>query len=221
MSDAFQDPKVFGGVWPAKPELLGRLVAFVVKGHNPNATITIGGKVSPAPEVEVDIFVIDGGPLEFGGKYPINGDAHTPPNQVIDTPCVFKDVRYSGVNFVSALKDAIGGGPVVGVVERSTFGQHPYNITKLESGHPRRTLAAQFWGTLMTGGFANPEPKPIPGRGAPTPGANPYAQPEAVAPPGFEAIWGTMTDAQKAVILGQQPAAPAQPQQQAQARPLY
>jgi hypothetical protein len=261
--DPFQDPRGGGGIWPAKPELLGRLVAFVVKGYNPDAKMQDG---TPAPEIECDLFVLDGGPLEFGGKYPITGD-HTPPHLVIQTPCVFVGARYSGVNFVNALKDKIGGGPVIGVVERSTFGRKPYNITKEQTGpgSPKRQLAGQFWSSMMLGEWTPPEATPIPGRGAPIPGANPYAQPQvqpapvappaavpavdpayaaylaaqqapAAAPPvdpayaawlatqgqpaapapvaipaGYEPIWHTLTDAQRATVL----AGPAGQQQQA------
>jgi len=202
--DAFQDPKAMGEPGPAMSELAGRTVAVVVKTYDPTATYQApGDKDGPKsrPSVYGDLFVFDGGPLNYGGS-----DSSTdpkPPTHTIQTPCVFRGRYFAGVNVVSALRDAApvivdangaqtkgpgNGGPVIGLVERSTFGGKPWNLTKLDPSNAERgpqfahlrQQAGQIWGAMAAGSLVMADHAtngiPIPGVAAPVPGANPYAQ---------------------------------------------
>lgn len=182
-ADPFSDPRSFGGV-PLNPrELAGRLVAFVVKEYDANATFGEGKNVQSRPDILVDVYILDGPPVEFGGTYPINGDPHTPPTHVIHAPAMLADRKFGGVNMVEALKGSVGGGPVVGVVVQSTIGNKPWNITKLPVGDPRRTAGGQMWAQIKAGSVVvNREGVPIPGRAAPVAGANPYATGQPIPP---------------------------------------
>ncbi len=180
----FSSPRVGSGEpGPATSELAGRLVAFVVKGYDPNAEY----EGTKRPNVTADIYVIDGGPLEYGGNYSLTKQQdNRPPYLVTQTPCVFRDRFVSGDNLVRALASEVGKGPVLGIVVRSTVGRRPWNLDKVPDGDPRWQYASQFWAAMMSGQWSNPEPQNIPGRvgpvgvtpppapGAPVP--NPYAQ---------------------------------------------
>lgn len=239
--DAFQDPRTIGEPGPSMSELNGRTIAVVVKTYDPTATYQApGDKDGPKsrPSVFGDLYVFNGGPLNYGGS-----DSQTdpkPPTHTVQTPAVFRGRYFAGVNVVSALRDAApiildanggqakgpgNGGPVIGLVERSTFGGKPWNLTKLdpsnaERGHlflQLRQQAGQIWGAMAAGSFTMATHAdngvPIPGVGAPVAGANPYAQqaPAAVpmqAPQGYGAPQAQINQ------WAGQPVNPQNPQQQ-------
>lgn len=221
MNQPFTDPQVGSGEpGPAISELDGRVVAFVVKNYNPNALDPAG---KPKPSVTADVFVIDGGPLQFGGNYSLDPREQRAPYLQIQTPARFADRMFSGVNIVRALQGEVGKGPVLGVVVRSEVGQRPWNLDKLTDADPRRAYAGQFWSAMMTGQWANPTAHAIPGRPGPagttpppTPGApvpNPYAQAPALQQSAQQFA------PQAPVQQFQQPPAPA-PQYMTQPAPL-
>lgn len=192
MSQPFTNPRVGGGEpGPAISELDGRVVAFVVKKYDPNATDPAG---KPKPAVTADVYVIDNGtPLQYGGNYSLIPSEQRLPYMQVSTPVHFANRIYSGVNIVRALQSEVGKAPVLGVIVRSEVGNRPWNLDVLADDDPRRAFAGQFWSAMMTGQWTNPIGVPIPGRpgpagadmSAPAPGApvpNPYAQPAPQQP---------------------------------------
>lgn len=248
--DAFQDPRAMGEPGPAMSELNGHVIAVVVKSYDPTAMYQApGDKEGPKsrPCVVGDLYVFGQGSLNYGGS-----DSQTdpkPPTHTISLPAKFTGRYFAGVNVVSALRDAApivvaqggqqmqgpgNGGPVIGLVEKSTFGGKPWNLTKLEPGNPERgqqfaqlrSAAGQQWGQQSAGilKFATHAENgaPIPGQGGPVAGANPYgAAPAQAAPygnwPQGAAPVNPQNPGQQAWGQGMPQAAPAQVDPQAAA----
>ncbi len=224
----FSSPRVGSGEpGPAISELDGRCVAFVVKSYDPNSLDPAG---KPKPSVTADVYVIDGGPLDFGGNYSLDPREQRAPYMRCEVPARFTDRMFSGVNIVRALRDEVGKSPVLGVVVRSDVGQRPWNFDKIPDGHPRWTIAGQFWAAMIQGQWQNPTALAIPGRVGPAgttpppmPGApipNPYAQtqqPYGTPPSGNPQQYGPAPavspyppNAGEAQYAAQQPAQPPQ-----------
>lgn len=172
--DAFQDPRAVGEPGPTMSELAGRTIAVVVRSYDPTATYLAPGdkEAKSRPCVVGDLYVFDGGPLNYGGSDSTNDPK--PPTHTVAVPAKFEGRYFAQVNVVSALRDAAPvildaqggqsrgpgqGGPVIGLVERSTFGGKPWNLTKLNAQDPQRggqfaalrMAAGQLWGQAQAG----------------------------------------------------------------------
>lgn len=136
--------------------------------------------------ITANIFVLDGGPLQFGGK----PEKYVPHTLVVATPYVAEGIYISQVNLVAALLPSLPspqspqGGLVIGVIEQgitNTPGNNPpWNLTLLDPADPRRGLAAQILQRFFTGQFVNPEPQQT---GAPMPPGGPLAYTHATTMP--------------------------------------
>lgn len=215
----FLDPTVGGLPGPSISELAGRFVAFVPKSYDPNAK-GLDPNVPVKPAVTTDVIVLDGGNLQYGAAPKADPPRPNPthitaidpqpgPDGIVRQGAVFPNRVFSGVNVVSALRDNVGRGIVLGVVELGTVGKpgqnRPWNITPLTPSDPRRMLAHQWFAGMSAGTVkphegtemtnqpqANPGPAaqqfyntalPGPGYGAPHPATVPgYGQPQPAVP---------------------------------------
>lgn len=211
----FLDPTL-GEPGPSIAELTGRFCAFIPVSHDPNALNF--DKTGPAPKgsVTYHVVVLDGGPLYFGAA-PKATPPRMQPTHVINVPAEFHNQMSSNVNIAGALRDHVGKGVVLGVVELSTVGtkgNKPYNITPIDPNDPRRSLAHNYYAGRAAGTVtANVATELTPGMMAPQVQqqvAQHYAPP--VAAPAAQPVAQQFTQP----AFGQpQPAMPAGPAFQA------
>lgn len=199
----FLDPRTGGEIGPSVEELAGRLVAFIPISFDPNAPnkyhVPSDANSSPTkPMVTADIVVLDGGQLYFGKALKASPPRPVPTHVVqidqtmgpVGLPermgAEFQGRAFSGPNMVSAMRDFIGKGIVLGRVTQgvSKNGNNPpWNIAKLEPNDPARQLAAQYFGGRAAGTVTPHTPvelNPAPSANMPI---NPYsAQPQFVPP---------------------------------------
>jgi hypothetical protein len=136
--------------------------------------------------ITANIFVLDGGPLEFGGK----PEKYVPHTLVVATPYLAEGIYISQSNLLTALNKALpspqkpSGGLVVGVIVqgKASKAEHnpPWNLLTLDEGDPRKALASQLLQRFFTGQFVNPEPQET---GTPTPAAGALAYTHATTMP--------------------------------------
>jgi hypothetical protein len=164
------DPGAIGGVRPRIADLRNRCVIVqplsIARGVPGVQQGTVQDRIT------ANVFVIDGGPLEFGGK----PERYVPHTLVVPTPYLAEGVYISQTNLVSQLSPSLPspqnpqGGLVVGVITqgKASKAEHnpPWNLVTLEATDPRRHLSAQLLQAFFTGQFRNPEPQQT---GAPTP----------------------------------------------------
>jgi hypothetical protein len=179
-----EDPSAIGGVRPRIADLRNRCVIVQPTRIERNVPGVQQGTVQD--RITANIFVLDGGPLEFGGK----PEKYVPHTLVVPTPFLAEGVYISQTNLVAALVTSLPGpgkpqgSLVVGVIAqgRSNNPQNnpPWNLLALDANDPRRALAAQLLQRFFTGGFTNPEPQQT---GAPTPPGGPLAYTHATTMP--------------------------------------
>lgn len=181
---SLDDPGAVGGVRPRIADLRNRTVIVQPLSIARNVPGVQPGSLQD--RITANIFVLDGGPLEFGGK----PEKFVPHTLVVPTPFLAEGMYISQTNMVQALTASLPspqkpqGGLVVGVITqgRANNPQHnpPWNIVALEAGDPRRQLAASLLQAFFTGQFRNPEPQQT---GAPTPPGGALAYTHAVTMP--------------------------------------
>ena len=181
---SLDDPGAVGGVRPRIADLRNRTVIVQPLSIARNVPGVQPGSLQD--RITANIFVLDGGPLEFGGK----PEKFVPHTLVAPTPFLAEGMYISQTNMVQALTASLPGpgkpqgGLVVGVITqgRANNPQHnpPWNIVALEAGDPRRQLAANLLQQFFTGQFRNPEPQQT---GAPTPPGGALAYTHAVTMP--------------------------------------
>jgi hypothetical protein len=178
------DPAAIGGTRPRIADLRNRCVIVQPIAIARNVPGVQAGQVQD--RITANIFVLDGGPLEFGGK----PEKYVPHTLVVATPYVAEGVYISQTNLVAALLPSLPspqapqGGLVIGVIEQGRASKAefnpPWNLTLLDPADPRRGLAAQILQRFFTGQFVNPEPQQT---GAPMPPGGPLAYTHATTMP--------------------------------------
>lgn len=178
------DPGAIGGVRPRIADLRGRCVIVQPLSIARNVPGVQAGTTQD--RITANIFVLDGGPLEFGGK----PEKYVPHTLVVSTPYLAEGVYISQTNMVAALTPSLPspqkpqGGLVIGVISqgRASKPEHnpPWNLVVLEPNDPRRGLASHMLQQFFTGAFVNPEPQQT---GAPTPPGGALAYTHATTMP--------------------------------------
>lgn len=181
---SLDDPGAVGGVRPRIADLRNRTVIVQPLSIARNVPGVQPGSLQD--RITANVFVLDGGPLEFGGR----PEKFVPHTLVVPTPFLAEGVYISQTNMVQALTASLPGpgkpqgALVVGVITqgRANNPQHnpPWNIVALEPGDPRRQLAANLLQQFFTGQFRNPEPQQT---GAPTPPGGALAYTHATTMP--------------------------------------
>lgn len=180
----FVDPHIPSGApGPGFDDLQGRTVAIfptqvgvskAFKGQTKN--VDADGNV---PTVWFDIYIVDGGDIIYGAAPKAEPPRPMPTHKAV-APTVFRNQMSSHVNIYRALHMYAGKGAyVIGVVGRSSIGNNPYQIEKLEPGDPRQALAQQIVTEFVTGARQEIAPEAL-NFGA-TPTAPPAAPPVAPA----------------------------------------
>jgi hypothetical protein len=178
------DPAAIGGTRPRIADLRNRCVIVQPMAIARNVPGVQPGSVQD--RITANIFVLDGGPLEFGGK----PEKFVPHTLVVPTPYVAEGIYISQTNMVTALLPSLPspqspqGGLVIGVIVqgKASKAEHnpPWNLALLDPADPRRGLAAQILQRFFTGQFVNPEPVQT---GAPMPPGGALAYTHAVTMP--------------------------------------
>ncbi len=178
------DPGQIGGTRPRIADLRNRCVIVQPLSIARGVPGVQAGTVQD--RITANVFVIDGGPLEFGGK----PEKYVPHTLVVPTPYLAEGLYISQTNMVSQLSPSLPspqnpqGGLVVGVIMqgKASKAEHnpPWNLVTLEESDPRRGYAAQLLQAFFTGQFRNPEPQQT---GAPTPPGGPLAYTHAATMP--------------------------------------
>jgi hypothetical protein len=159
----FEDPAAAGGKRPRIADLMGRTV-FVqplkiergLPGLDPGST---------QDRITANVTVIDGGPLQFGGK----PEKHQPHTMTVSTPYTAEGVFISQTALINALSDALPspkkphGGVVLGVVVQGAQPSDarkspPWLLQTLDAADPRRAQAQAVLAAVIQGHFVNPEP---------------------------------------------------------------
>lgn len=217
--DPFQDPSRGGGAAPSARHLEGRTI--IVVPHRVDETSKFKDAVRPT--AYLDLFVLDGGPMQYGD----NADLHTPPTHQIQTPCHFANIMMGNSGIVNEVRDLLRrGGMSVGVVQRGQKGNRPYLITKVETdldgntrpdGAQRRELARNIYFAHTSGSWQSPEPLLLQPAG-PLPGSVNYANAATPwqAAQMASAHLDSVVNAQYGPPAGQQPPAPNPYPQQSQ-----
>lgn len=219
MTNPFSSPAAPGAPEPApRPrDLVGCLVAYSPRAFTPAGAPGNDkgvGNSEPRNRVTADLIVLDTprGPIAFGGSPEWEQDPK-PHYLAVAGPAKFDGVWISNQTIVNAL--APNGQPllgqlVLGVIERSTFGQKPFNLVAVD-GTPAMEKAIDIYNRLSMGAAQYNTPQPIPGApvpqgrnaptGAPMPPANSVSYGYAPSPvPQAPTAW-----------MGQQPPAPVMP----------
>ncbi len=148
----FLDPTL-GEPGPSMAELFGRFCAFIPKHHDPDALNYEKSAKAVNGEVTFDVVVLDGGNLYYGAA-PKATPPRPNPTHVVAVPAEFRGQMSSNVNVAGALRQHVGKGVVLGVVELSTIGSKgnkPINITPIAPNDPRRSLAHQYFAGRAAG----------------------------------------------------------------------
>lgn len=179
------EPGAIGGTLPRVADMRNRAVLIQplkidrnVPGVQPGTT---------QDRITANVFVLDGGPLEFGGK----PEKFVPHTMVTACPSLHEGVYISQTNMVKALLGSLPstqrpqGGICMGriVQGQASKAEHnpPWNLAEVPAADPARGIAQQVLQAWITGAFVNPEPQPT-GTAAPAaPGAPTYPVTHAVA----------------------------------------
>lgn len=205
-----EDPAAAGGKRPRIADAAGRTVMIQplkiergLPGLKPGET---------QDRITANLTVIDGGPLQFGGK----PEKHQPHTMTVSTPYTAEGVYISQVGLINALSDALpspkkpNGGVVVGVIVQGAQPKDPawtppWLIQTLDEKDPRRAAAQQVLAAMIQGHFTNPEPIDI------TTGVSTSAMPAAVHNPGQPTQYTTTAGIQAAMQQAANPTSlPAQ-----------
>lgn len=183
MTNPFSSPAAPGAPDPApRPrDLVGCLVAY-----SPRAITLAGapgnekgvGKSEPRDRVTADLIVLEipvqavrdtfqttPGVVMFGGSPDWEQDPR-PHHLTISGPARFDGVWVSQENIVkfalAPSRTPLVGQLILGVVERSTFGNRPFNLVDV-AGTPSMDRAIQIYTALASGAIQYSVPQPIPG----------------------------------------------------------
>jgi hypothetical protein len=226
-SNPFSSPAAPGAPDPApRPrDLVGCLVAyspreFTAAGAPGNEKgVGEGANASPPRDrVTADLIVLStpgDQPVVFGGS-PEWERKPTPHYLSVGGPARFDGVWVNNQTIVKAL--APGGQPLVGqlilgVIERSTFGNMPFNLVAVD-GTPQMAKAIEIYTALSMGAMAYRTPQPIPG--APVP-QKANAVPAGPMPPANSVNYGYPPA--PAPVMPPMPGIPTPPGQPAPAVP--
>jgi hypothetical protein len=181
---------------PRPRDMVGCLVAYAPKlftlAGAPGNTEGVGG--SPARDrVTADLFILEtpNGPITFGGSPEYERDPK-PHTHTVHGPARFSGVWVSNSNIVKALApngQVLAGAMVLGVIERSTVGNLPFNLVDV-AGTPAMARAIDIWSRLQVPGSGTVynDPIPLPGVAAAAPAntvqyGSPNAYPTVVGGP--------------------------------------
>lgn len=206
-----------GGASPRPRDMQGCLVAYAPLKFTKAGTednLTGVGKDQPNDRVTADLFVLDtnGRAIQFGGspEWDQRPKPHT--HQVVG-PARFPSIWISNKTIVQALApggNALRGGLILGIIERSTFGNMPFNLVAVDDKPELMARALQIWNALTAGQLQYNEPTEIPGAAQWQP-TQPQGQVQYVAPQQFQQAMATPgLTPQDQTWLAQQ-AAPAMP----------
>lgn len=223
-ANPFADPSLGGAGGGLKiRDLEGRTVVMIPTAYDPTAK-GIPTRDNPNPtqeQITADVFVLDGGPVRYGS----NLQQGTPDLYEVATPYYATGVLVSNVNIVRALKPHVGGGIVLGRIERGITKQQgnsrPWNLSPLTDTMPEhvqrqqgvtpdqvardrqaRQAAADLWSARTMGSFVNPQPtelRPVPTPAIPqswTPAPQYQMSAPAPAGPAMPANWNPTVWAQ-------------------------
>lgn len=182
---------------------VGRLVAFLPKHR---AVGTKFDKVTPQDQIVCDVVVLDGGPVDFGGKANNSGQMIEPDiMRVVPAPYFLaENVIVAAASLLKSVARGLAN-PTIGQPARAVVGRLWQdamfrNAWKQREATQQDMDAFNAWNAqVMAGAFVNPTPQRIPGV-APVQQAQPvyagnvdpwaaqappppqYAQPQQVAP---------------------------------------
>jgi hypothetical protein len=171
---------------PRPRDMVGCLVAYSPKlltpAGAPGNTEGVGG--SPARDrITADLFILKTpmGPITFGGSPEYERDPK-PHTHTVAGPARFSGVWVSNSNIVKALApngQVLAGAMVLGIIERSTVGNLPFNLVDV-AGTPAMNEAIAIWSALQIpgSGTAYNEPQPLPGFAPAAPNSVQYAAPQ-------------------------------------------
>lgn len=155
------DPARGGGVGPAARHLVGRTVIIVPQ--RVDETTQYGNPPQPRPTAYFDLYVVDGGPLEFGDSQ--ERGKERPNTHRVATPAYFSNVMMGSSQIVAEVRAKLGKGISVGVIEQGTKGQRPYLVTSCgkdvngndrPDGEQRKALAQKLWFAHKDGSWTPP-----------------------------------------------------------------
>lgn len=158
-SNPFSDPTGGGSISPKARDLVGRTIIVEPLGVDENATF----KDAKRPSARFHLWVVDGAfPLFFGD----NLDTRSPHTHRIDGPARFANAISANAGFVNEVRNKLGKGISLAVVEQGTKGNRPYLLTPVDTtldGAPRpdaaqrRAAALKMWNDFNAGArFAEP-----------------------------------------------------------------
>lgn len=186
------DPSRGGGVSPAARELIGRTVIIAPKRVDQSASY----QGQSRPTAYFDLYVIDGGPLQFGSSE--DRANPRPATHVVDTPAFFAGAMMGNSEIVKEIQAKLGKGLIVGVIEQGTKGNRPFLIQPCSTtvlgqerpdGAQRKQLAQQVWEAHHNDSWTPPAPTEL----AVAPagyGVVNYGQQPQYAPQGPPPAWG-------------------------------
>lgn len=124
------------------------------------------------PQLTLDLYVVDGGPLEYGDS--LDAAAPRPNTHRVDTPAFFSNIQINNKGLVdegrALLQQAQMTGQqkmTVGVVQQGNKGNRPALLTRCETdldgntrpdGAQRREAARQLWFNHQSGAWTPPVP---------------------------------------------------------------
>lgn len=204
----FADPSAVGGTRPATRDLVGRVVIVRPTSYNPTAPGYTPGTTQE--RVTLDVMVVTGGPVEFGGN-PRRGKPNT---LRAATPYFATGLFVSNSNIVAATREFVGKSVVLGRVTEGVASdpknENPFNLMKITPDEPEYGQAVALWTQYLNGQFLNPVPVSI-GAAPAIPQVAQPAQAQAAVPAvdPNAAFAAFMAEQQRLAAAAAQPAAPA------------
>lgn len=184
----FVDPTLGGDPGPGWEALLGRSVAIWVNQLGNSAKF--GEPGTQVPTAWFDIYVCDGGPLQYGKALKANPPRPFDTHVVDAMPAFFRNQMTSHVSMYRACERAHQQRAwLTGTIIRSDVGQNPYQIQAFVEGDPRRGMVQQVVTACVQGTQQPVQPRELPAPNA-IPG-QPPAMPQALQqfpPQGYQQI---------------------------------
>lgn len=153
--DSNTDPTRGGGVSPAARELVGRTVIIAPKSIDESASYNGQSR----PTAIVDLYVIDGGPLQYGSSQ--DPMKPRPATHVVETPAFFPGAMMGQSEIVKEIRTKLGKGLIVGIVGKGTRAFMIQRCDSVDNGEQRKAMAKQVWDAHHANTWTPPTPQPL------------------------------------------------------------